>query len=466
MGHRSRQFLNKVWRTITTVPLALGLIFASVLILNPANSQDAAAAGDCGGTPTYRTSYGVKLANPDYGPDYGYYATWIEWCVRGGNAHVHKVYHMTTRTKSRVYFPYSYKPTSNSYNGSKQLEFPEPGGRLNVRSQGNFVDSNGVSVWSPVVDIHLDPDGTVLGGVLGCWGNLCDNLGIAPKSWLAYKQESTAPTKTTDMQGRTLASLGDGGDMLDEPASHPTLVLQDQATRRIAFWTMAGLNVGKSGDVTSIPAPGWQVVGYDDYNKDGEPDIFLFNPDTGRIGIWVMNGLQVVQGLEVTNTLPAPWRVAGVGDYNGDGQIDFLIQNRDTSSVAIWLMSGLNVAGGDQIARSGADWKAVGMADFLNDGTPDIIFQNQVTGVLWRWTMNPASFQIVADGQVSPTPGVGWTVAAFTAYNSDGQLDILLQNQGAGRVAPWLMNGYTLAPNGGQVISNLVAPGWTVVAAR
>lgn len=90
---------------------------------------------------------------------------------------------------------------------------------------------------------------------------------------------------------------------------------------------MSGVAVAQGTDVSSLPDPGWKVVGAGDFNRDGQADIALQNQGSGRLGIWLMGGIAVAVGTDVA-TVPGPgWRVTGVGDLNGDGAADIVLQH-------------------------------------------------------------------------------------------------------------------------------------------
>ena len=141
----------------------------------------------------------------------------------------------------------------------------------------------------------------------------------------------------------------------------PDFALQHRATQQVAVWYMGadGVNVG-GGGVVSTPPAGYRLVGVADYNNDGQTDLVFQHEATMRIGFWYLSGMNIVGNPEVANTPGAGWKVAAVTDYNGDGQVDIVLHNRSTGRAAVWYMGGLNVGGGGDIANPvSAGWLVV-----------------------------------------------------------------------------------------------------------
>ncbi len=137
----------------------------------------------------------------------------------------------------------------------------------------------------------------------------------------------------------------------------PDLILQHTGGQ-VAFWIMDGAKVVTgvlaSGNGNGLLPSGWRVAGSGDINGDGLPDLVLHNT-SGQIAFWLMNGSQVVNGSAASGVmngiLPTDWSVVGVDDYNNDGLPDLALM-QSGGQVAFWFLNGSVVTGG--ISASGA----------------------------------------------------------------------------------------------------------------
>jgi hypothetical protein len=117
-------------------------------------------------------------------------------------------------------------------------------------------------------------------------------------------------------------------------------------------------------------------------------------------------------------------------------------------------MNGTTLTSGAMIANPGPTWHVEGTGDFASDGNTDIVLQND-NGQVDVWMMNGTT---LAGGIVVADPGSAWQVKGIGDYSDGGQADILLQNSD-GSVAIWEMTGPTMTV--GALITN---PGstWTL----
>jgi hypothetical protein len=62
---------------------------------------------------------------------------------------------------------------------------------------------------------------------------------------------------------------------------------------------------------------GWKIVGTDDFNGDGPPDI-LWHRSIGESQVWFMNGATRAGAMNL-DTVPDPtgWQIVGTGDFDG-----------------------------------------------------------------------------------------------------------------------------------------------------
>jgi hypothetical protein len=148
----------------------------------------------------------------------------------------------------------------------------------------------------------------------------------------------------------------------------PDLVWQNDATFQVLVWYLGGSNgttlLGWDWLATS-GVDGWRLVATGDFNGDGTPDLVWQNSD-GKVLVWYMGGSQgsVHQSSTwLAQSSQVGWTIVGTNDFNGDGKPDLVWQNDDTREVVVWYMggSGGSVFQGQQsLASTGvAGWTAV-----------------------------------------------------------------------------------------------------------
>ncbi len=127
--------------------------------------------------------------------------------------------------------------------------------------------------------------------------------------------------------------------------------------RQTAFSEGITLNNGEA--VTSA----WHIIGVNDFNNDGKPDIAWRHSVNGYVGLWVMDGVNFVRST-VLPSVPRDktWKVVGLGDFNRDGQMDFLIR-KNTGAVGIWFMRASQFIGFSRVQKGvpiSMNWQVVG----------------------------------------------------------------------------------------------------------
>jgi hypothetical protein len=232
----------------------------------------------------------------------------------------------------------------------------------------------------------------------------------------------------------------------------------------LAVWFMNG-NIRSSASFLNPPSnpdPDWRVVGSSDFNGDNRPDL-LFQYIDGSLAAWFFNGTNQTSTSFLSPSNPgADWRVVGIGDFNADGKRDLLFRHGTTGALAVWYMDGINRIGTANLspASEGLEWVVVAVADVNTDGRPDIVFRNLNTRILAVWLMNGVN-RVDADLLNPADPGVGWIPVAVGQFDSDPQLDLILQSDN-GDMQLWRMRGLN-APE--RVFLNPVnaGSGWIVV---
>jgi hypothetical protein len=112
-------------------------------------------------------------------------------------------------------------------------------------------------------------------------------------------------------------------------------------TKRVWF---AYSQITSTQNYPTVPH-GWQLISPNgDFNRDGKPDMLLFNPVTRQTAIWFLNGSAQFAGGVYGPTLPSGWSVDQLADFNADGNPDYLLSlNRTT---ALWFLKGNILLGG------------------------------------------------------------------------------------------------------------------------
>jgi hypothetical protein len=172
-----------------------------------------------------------------------------------------------------------------------------------------------------------------------------------------------------------------------------------------------------------------------DFNKDGHPDILLYNETTRQLAIWYLNGSGgVTGGHYVSPAVPAGWNVVDTGDLNGDGYPDVLLWSPATRKMAVWyLHDNVIVAGAYSSIVLPAGWIPKALADNVN-----LITFEPATGKTRSNTLG--SINSIIYSQPLPTIPPGWALRKVLDRNFGGMTWFVLQNMSTGQVVIWYMS--------------------------
>jgi hypothetical protein len=226
------------------------------------------------------------------------------------------------------------------------------------------------------------------------------------------------------------------------PHSNPIgLLWQHHSLGAVSDWQVQN---GQVLSMAAIVSPGsdWQLVGNGDFNQDAQLDLVWRNPQTGQNHI-SLNGLQATDGRIELATLPGlsdrQWQVATVQDFNQDGNADIFWRHQETGENRLWLMTSRQIKVALELpAVTDLAWQFGGVGDFNQDGSLDLLWRNQVSGINHLWLMEG----------VQPWQGVNllrledpdWHIAGVVDMNQDQQVDILWRHT-SGLNGSWLMQG-------------------------
>ena len=70
----------------------------------------------------------------------------------------------------------------------------------------------------------------------------------------------------------------------------------------------------------------WKIVGNNDFNSDGKPDLLWQDQASGQIGVWYMDGttLLSVSFFSPGQVAEVSWKIVGTDDFNSDGKADLV----------------------------------------------------------------------------------------------------------------------------------------------
>jgi len=101
--------------------------------------------------------------------------------------------------------------------------------------------------------------------------------------------------------------------------------------------------VGEDGVPILVGAP-WVIVGNGDFNGDRKTDTLWHNDATGEAQLWFMDGHRVIGRATVLGEnggaafVGPPWNIVGSNDFDRDGVADILWHNGATGESQVWFM--------------------------------------------------------------------------------------------------------------------------------
>jgi len=193
------------------------------------------------------------------------------------------------------------------------------------------------------------------------------------------------------------------------------LVLQHR-DGALAAWFLNGRQLisGALINVDLAEAGEWRVVGAADFNHDEKPDL-LVQDRNGRLVAWMVDHVRVVSTalLNLGNPIDLAWEVVGADDFNEDGRPDVVFQHRN-GTLALWRLDGFAAASAALFSPShpgDTDWRVVGVTDRNGDRKPDLLFQHQKDGTLALWLLD--GIRLNQPRLLNPSnPGGTWRVVA------------------------------------------------------
>jgi hypothetical protein len=229
------------------------------------------------------------------------------------------------------------------------------------------------------------------------------------------------------------------GDCNNDGASDILLTGQVSSTLKIARVYQQQIGGGFT-PAASFTAVMDGAAAWGDYDNDNWLDIALTgNGTTGPLAqVWHndRNGSSCTFSLAAANLIGVQDSAVAWGDYDGDGQLDLLLAGNDGAQPVTKLYrnqhgaftdSGLNLPG---IQNGAAVW-----GDYNSDGWVDLLLTGSTIGAA------PSTRIYRNDGRGALTaiqaglPALRGSAAAWGDYDSDGDLDLLLEGTSATSMA-------------------------------
>lgn len=125
----------------------------------------------------------------------------------------------------------------------------------------------------------------------------------------------------------------------------PDLLWQNEGSRELHIWYMGGSRGDQylgGGTLSGGPVPGWTVAGAADFNGDDRMDIVWQNDSTRELYVWYMGGGagNTYLGSAMLSAPVPGWTVVGTNDFNRDGKPDVVWQNDASRDTHIWFLGG------------------------------------------------------------------------------------------------------------------------------
>lgn len=246
------------------------------------------------------------------------------------------------------------------------------------------------------------------------------------------------------------------------------LLWQRASDGMLQLWRLRGPVVSSIGSLNPATAgdPNWQVKGFGDFNRDGQPDLLWQHARTGTLAVWLMNGETLVDGqlLSPSSASDLSWTVVGVRDFDRDGYPDLLWRRVD-GWLAIWFMTGTQLRDGVMLQPGRPDdlaWQVVAVGDLFGDGSTQILWHH-ADGWLAVWRMNREKLMDGALLTPSRVTDPSWSVIGLVDVNGDGRDDLIWRNSTTGQTAAWLMHGLQLSDGLGFAAAPSVPLQWRLI---
>ena len=279
--------------------------------------------------------------------------------------------------------------------------------RLNSDGSRDISFDPGTGVDGRVRALALAPDGKLLvgGSFLRVNGISSPYLARLKRNGALDDSFDTSPgfdnyVRALALQGSKLLVAGAFSEYKGAPAAH-----------------IARIHLGKSRN---------------DFDADGDSDLFWRDGSTGQNVVWILQG-GLKTGAHVLGSNATAYTVEGIADFDGDGDADVLFRNNSTGQSIIWVLENGVKASAVLLGSNAVSYAVAGVADFDGDGDADILFRDAAgNNVIWR-IQNAARENVVVLG----SNAAAYMVGAIQDFDGDGDADILFRNSSTGYNLAW-----------------------------
>lgn len=248
-----------------------------------------------------------------------------------------------------------------------------------------------------LADFNRDGQGDVL------WRNLQTG---AMQIWQmngTAVQSIVLPERGLDWQ---ICAIGDfDGDRNSD------LVWRNSRTGEGAVWFLDGTRYRSEQAFYRVADLDWQIVGAADFDADGQSDLIWYNRRAGQVALWLMRqGVYTAQGGFWNIEAGSDWQVVGVQDLNRDGSPDLLWRNSSSGQTLYWQFNRSQFQALVSLPSTPLDWRLISSADLNNDGYADLLWQN-ATGELTQWLMDGRT--VTSSASLGGQDGSQWTAVGL-----------------------------------------------------
>ena len=180
----------------------------------------------------------------------------------------------------------------------------------------------------------------------------------------------------------------------------------------------------------------YKAMVYGDFNNDSRPDLVVTNMLDGNIDIYLGSGAEpFAKPLTKSTGFNSKPRFVAVGDFDHDNRSDIVVANFGTDTIAIVLASKMNENSNPMTYSTGMGSHpyALVVGDFDDDNQLDIaVINSGVNTVTIFQGYNNGLFRTI--GSYSTGFNSIPHSIAFSDFNNDKSLDIVIANAGANNV--------------------------------